>query len=31
MRYAQLATNDLDACVGILEQHQHSPARKSIA
>ena len=25
MRYAHLATNDLDACVGVLERHQSSP------
>lgn len=27
MRYAHLATNDLDACVGVLERHQLPPIR----
>jgi hypothetical protein len=26
MRYAHLATNDLDACVGVLERHHALPS-----
>jgi integrase len=31
MRYAHLATNDLDACVGVLERHLYTPACEATA